>query len=328
MRKSLRIPRPAAATVALIALTIGSGAQAPAPQPKPFVPVAASTLAKDPQPFYGEIVSVTAAVERQLSPSAFLVHQDRVRTAGQNVLVLAPTLTAVVAASSYVTVVGEVVRFDPEELARRAKNYTPDLPPDIVAKYQGRPAILATAVVTAAMVDLARRVPPPMTPEEEAYDKVMKRVGSAFTSLRTALTASDAVVAAESAKVMKSAFAEAEAFWKARATADALEWARTARKHADALERAVGVVNWGEIKRVADELGQVCQTCHSSYRERLDDGTYRLRGDRFSAAAGTVSAGPSSVGRAFITPALLAHREEPAKHRETGVRRCGMRRGD
>lgn len=278
MKKTLRNPRPAAAAAALLALSIGSGAQAPAPPPKPFVPVAASTLAKDPQPFYGEIVSVTAAVERQLSPSAFLVNQDRVKSAGQNVLVLAPTLTAVVDANTYVTVVGEVVRFDPAELARRAKNYTLDLAPDLVAKYQGRPAILATAVVNAAMVDLARRVPTPMTPEEEAYDTVMKRVGPAFNDLRTALTASDAAAAAETAKVLKAAFVDAEAFWKTRATGDALEWTRTARKHVDALERAVGLANWGEIKSVADELGQVCQTCHSSYRERLDDGTYRIRG--------------------------------------------------
>jgi hypothetical protein len=39
-----------------------------------------------PQSFYSEIASVTAAVERQLSPSAFLVNQDRVKSASQNVL--------------------------------------------------------------------------------------------------------------------------------------------------------------------------------------------------------------------------------------------------
>jgi cytochrome c556 len=283
MKKTLRNLGPATAAVALLALSIGSGAQAPAqapaPAPKPLVPVAASTLAKNPGPYYGEVVSVTAAVEQQLSPSAFLVDQDHMKTTGVGVLVLAPTLTAAVEANAYVTVVGEVVRFDPAEIARRAKDYTLDLAPDIVAKYQGRPAILATAVVNAAMVDLARRVPPPVTREEEAYDAAMKRVGPAFNNLRTAVAASDAGAAAESAKAMKAAFAEVEAFWKARANADALEWARTARKHVDALERAVGRASWDEIKSVTGELGQVCQTCHASYRERLDDGTFRVRGE-------------------------------------------------
>jgi hypothetical protein len=252
-------------------------AQAPAPAPKPIVPIAITMLAKDPAPFYGEVVSLTAAVERQLSRSAFVVDQD-VKSAGQDLLVLAPTLTAAVGANMYVTVVGEVVRFDPAEIAVRAKNYTLDLAPDVIARYQGRPAILATAVVSAVMVDLARRVPPPMTPEEEAYDKVMKRIGPAFANLRTALTASDSTAAAENTKVLSGALAEAEAFWKARATADALEWTRTARKHAEALGRAVGQANWDETKTVTDDLGQVCQACHSAYRERLDDGTYRVRG--------------------------------------------------
>jgi cytochrome c556 len=263
-------------SIASAVLTGGTGEQAPAP--KPIVPVAAGTLAKDPQPFYGEVVSVTAAVERQLSPSAFLVDQDRTKSAGQDVLVLAPTLTAAVEANTYVTVVGEVVRFDPAEIARRAKSYTMDLADDVVAKYQGRPAILATVVVNAAMVDLARRVPPPMTREEEAYDQVMKRVGPAFNTLRTAIAESDAAAAAESTKALRAAFAEVDAFWKARATADALEWTSTARKHVDSLERAVDRANWDEMKRVATELAQVCQSCHASYRERLDDGTYRLRG--------------------------------------------------
>lgn len=289
---TLRPPGHATASIALAVwacVSMGPGAQAPsqpatptpASAPKPIVPVAASTLAKTPEPFYGEVVSVTAAVGQQLSPTVFSVNQDRATGVGQDVLVLAPTLNAPVDPKTYVTVVGELVRFEPAEIARRVKTLTPDLDPDIIARYRGRPAILATAVVTSGMVDLARRAPPPMTPEEEAYDKVMKRVGPAFNALRTALTASDASAAAESTKALKTAFGEAEAFWKLRAAADALEWTRAARKHVDALERAVSAGSWDVVKSSTGELGQVCQTCHSSYRERLDDGTYRIRSGSF-----------------------------------------------
>jgi hypothetical protein len=96
--------------------------------------------------------------------------------------------------------------------------------------------------------------------------------------LRTAVSESDAAAAAENTKVLKASFAEAEAFWKARATADALSWTRTARKHVDALERPAGRANWDELKSVSSEPPQVCQTCHASYRERLDDGTFRIKG--------------------------------------------------
>ena len=106
--------------IGAVALAVRAGAQAPAPAEKPLVPLAASTLASNPEPYYGQVVSVTAAVEQLLSPSAFLVDQDRTKSTGQDILVLAPTLTGVVEPNAYVTVVGELVRFDPAEIARRS----------------------------------------------------------------------------------------------------------------------------------------------------------------------------------------------------------------
>ena len=79
-------------------------------------------------------------------------------------------------------------------------------------RYQGRPAILATAVVNAALFDFAKRLPPPMTPQEEAFDKVMKRIGPAFSDLLTAAGGSDAAASAGHAKVLMAAFTEADAF--------------------------------------------------------------------------------------------------------------------
>jgi cytochrome c556 len=268
MRRAL--PVVIVAWIGAVVLADGSVAQAPAPAaaPRRPVPVAASTLANAPDSFYGQLVSATAPVERMLSASAFVVH---------DVLVIAPTLTGPVDPKAYVTVVGEALRFDPAEIARRVKDYTLDLGPDAIEEYQGRPAILATAVVNAALIDLARRLPPPLSPEEEAFDKVMKRVGPAFNSLRTAVTASNAATAIESTKVLTGAFAEAEAFWNARAATDALEWTRTAHAQVTALERAAGAGDWDQVKASAGELSRMCQTCHTAYRERLEDGTFRLK---------------------------------------------------
>ena len=65
----------------------------------------------------------------------------------------------------------------------------PALAPDVVAKYRGRPAIIATSVINGAMTDLAKRLPPPMSPEELALSKVMKQVGPGFNALRQSATA-------------------------------------------------------------------------------------------------------------------------------------------
>src|SRR5580765_1031171 len=48
-------------------------------QTKPFVPLAASTLAAHPETYYGETVTMTAAVEQTFTKSAFSVDQDKTK---------------------------------------------------------------------------------------------------------------------------------------------------------------------------------------------------------------------------------------------------------
>ena len=283
-----RVPMAAAfmITVAIITFTFlavprAQQAAAAAPQ-KPLVPVASTTMTANPDAYYGETVTMTAAVEQILSRSAFTVDQRTVpgakpKRTGQDVLVLAPTLQGAVDLNAYVTVFGEVVRFDPTEIARKAKDYKLDLAPEVVEKYRGRPAVLATAVINAAMVDLAKRLPPPMNAEEETYSKMMKRVGPAFAALRTAVTASNAETTAQNAVVLKRAFAETEAFWKTKGKADALKWAQDARKEVESIEHGAAAGTWDPVKASAATLGQACQTCHTAYRERFDDGSYRIK---------------------------------------------------
>src|SRR5207249_2621397 len=160
--------------------------------------------------------------------TAFSVDQDA-KSAGPDVLVLAPLLNAPVEPNAYVTVIGEVVRFDPAEAAARMKGAMPALPADVAARYRGRAAIIATSVINTAMTDLAKRLPPPMSPEELAYSKVMKQVGPGFAALRQHVTASSGPDAAAQAAALAKLFGEAAPFWKAQARPDAIQWIEDAR---------------------------------------------------------------------------------------------------
>src|SRR4051812_27323607 len=183
---------------------------APGTPPKPLVPLAASTLADNPDPYYGEYVTVTAAVDQILSRTSFSVDQDATKSTGKDVLVIAPTMNGKVDQNAYVTVIGELVKFDPAEIAKKAKNYTLDVPADIAAKYQGRPTVIATAVINSAFVDVAKRLPPPLNAEEQTYQTMMKKVGPAFAALRTAVDGSNAEKTAENTAILKQAFSETE----------------------------------------------------------------------------------------------------------------------
>lgn len=257
----------------------GPATPAPAaPAAKPLVPVAASTLADHPDTYYGENVTMTGAVEQTLAQLTFSVDQDKTKSTGKEVLVIAPRLSGAVDANTYVTVIGEVVRFDPEEVAKKAKDYKMELSPEVAAKYKGHPVIFATAVINTAGVDLAKKPLPPVTADDELLTKIMKQVGPANGSLRTDIEKMDVKLAKEHAAVLKQAFTQTEAFWKSKGKTDAIGWAAEARKHAEGIELAATSGNWDGVKTSAGTLGQQCGACHGVYRERLEDGSYRLKG--------------------------------------------------
>src|SRR5213593_2166282 len=79
--------------IALASLTIAHAQQPPpAPPGKPYVPLAADALASNSDHYVGENVTLTAAVGRVLSRSAFAVEQRPVvaKQDAKDVLVLAP----------------------------------------------------------------------------------------------------------------------------------------------------------------------------------------------------------------------------------------------
>jgi cytochrome c556 len=250
---------------------------APGTPPKPLVPVAASTLAANPDPYVGEWVTVTAAVEQTLAPLAFSLDQDKTKSTGKEVLVLAQRMNSPVDLNTYVTVIGEVVRFDPEEIAKKTKDYKVDLPADVIAKYKGKPTVLATAVVNSAGLDVAKKPLPPVTADDEQLTKIMKQVGPANTALRGDIEKMDVNLTKEHATALKQAFTQTEAFWKSKGKANAIQWAQEARKAAEGIDLAVASGNWDGVKSWAATLGQQCGACHTAYRERLEDGSYRVK---------------------------------------------------
>ena len=254
-----------------------AAAAAAAPAPKPLVPVAASTLAAHPETYYGERVTMTGAIEQSLGKLVFSVDQDKTKTTDQQILVLAPRLNIPVDPNTYITVIGEAVAFDSAELAKRAKDYPIEISPELAAKFKGRPVIFATNVINTSGVDLALRLPPPMTADEKALQEVMKQVGAANGALRGDADKMDAASTKEHAATLTKAFTTTEAFWKAKGKTDAIQWAQEAKTLAMTIDTAAAAAKWDDVKASAGTLGQKCAACHGAYRERFDDGSFRIK---------------------------------------------------
>jgi cytochrome c556 len=268
-----------AMSIALLVVTVALRAeQAPAQgAARPLVPMTASSLLRDPASHMGENVSLMAAVETILSKTAFTVDQDKAKATGKELLVLVPTLTTPPEPNLYVTVQGEVMKFDVAEIAKKARGYTIDLTPEQIAKYTGQPMVLAAVVVTPALVDLAKRPIRPMTPEEITFATWMNAMNPAFTGLRAGLEQPNVALLKEQAATIKKSFVSVEAFFKAKGIADATKWAADAVAIATTIEVGLATGKFDEVKAAAGNLQPLCASCHTPYRERMDDGTYRIK---------------------------------------------------
>jgi cytochrome c556 len=247
----------------------------PAPT-KAIVPVAASSVAAKPDQWVGEYVAMTGIVDASVGPLAFTVDQDKTKS-GNDVLVLAQRMSDPVAANTYVTVIGLLMKYDPAKVASTSKAHAGGLPADAAAKYSGKPVILATSVVNDRMLDLARFIPPPMTPEEEALQKAMRGVPAASGEMRKGADASNVEMATKNIATLTAAFTEVETFMKKRGKQDAVKWAADARTNVLLVEKSAKSGQWDAAKIAAASVGSSCGTCHTPYRERLEDGSFRFK---------------------------------------------------
>lgn len=256
----------------------GQGQAPPAgTPPKPLVPVAASSVAANPDPYVGEYVTMTGAVEALLTKTAFSVDQDKTKSTGKDVLVLAPSLQKQADANGYVTVIGQLIKFDEKEVASKLKDYKIDLSPADMAKYKGKPVVLATAVINNAGIDIAKKPIPPMTADDLTLQKIMTKLPAAQGAVRKTMDSKDVAGSKEQATILKDSFTQIEAFWKAKGNEEATKWAAEGKSHADAMLVNLGMNNIEAAKTSITPLGATCGSCHGKYRERMEDGTFRIK---------------------------------------------------
>ena len=263
----------ACAMVAAVALR---AQQAPAPAAT-LVPVSASSLLLHPELYLGQTVSIFGTVEQLLSATAFSMDQDASKASLKDLFIVAPTLQAQPKPGDYITVVGTVLRFDQAELQRRAQTYTLDVPVAVTERYRGAVMVLATSVVNPGMTDLAKVPPVPPTPQEAAFDAVMKQVNPANAELRKGVDAADIAIVRKQAPLLGRLFTDTKKFFEARGASDAVTWATEGAVIAAAVETAAAANQWSDARTSAAKLGQLCQSCHAAHRVRAEDGTYRVK---------------------------------------------------
>lgn len=251
----------------------GQGQATPPPDP---IPTTAASIMLSPAAYLGKVVSVTASVAKPLTATTFIVDQNRNPAQGE-ILVIAPGIVKMPAADAYVTVVGDLVAFDPAALAAKLTTYKLDVPADVIAKFQGKPAIVATAVVGSNLSDLTKKPAAPMSPDDLKLSALMQQISPASAAMRTAIAGSDAAAVKARTAELKKLFGDVQEVFKGLNLMTAMLYANDAMKQTDAAAAAAAAGNWPEVTTASTNLSAACTTCHNAHRERQDDGTFRLK---------------------------------------------------
>lgn len=113
--------------------------------------------------------------------------------------------------------------------------------------------------------------------DEKGFQKHMKSVGQAnknfkgnFESKNAAAVEKDGAATAEAYKAMAS-------FFKARKNDDAVKWSDDSAAGAAGAAVAAKAGDWDKVKSQWGAVGKNCKACHDKYREKLDDGSYKIK---------------------------------------------------
>jgi len=243
-----------------------------------LVPVTASSLLAHPETYLGQSVSIYGTVEQLLTATAFSMDQDAKKPSMTDLLIVAPTLNSPPKAGAYMTVVGVVLKFDAAEIQKRSRGYALDLPANVQERYRGKVMVLASSVVDPAMIDLAKVLPKPAAPDELALSAIMKQVQPAVAELRKGADGSDKAIATAQAQLLGKLFADTRKIFETRGEmADAVGWSTEATTLMASVEKAAAAGQWPDAQASATKLSTLCATCHTARRERLEDGTYRIK---------------------------------------------------
>ena len=105
----------------------------------------------------------------------------------------------------------------------------------------------------------------------------MKKAGKTMGPLKKALDVNNFVDAKPGAQALVEIYDTTEKFWKERKADDAIQSSMTGKAAAAALLAAVAAEKSDDARAAFGKLAGTCKGCHEAHREKLADGTYKIK---------------------------------------------------
>jgi hypothetical protein len=112
---------------------------------------------------------------------------------------------------------------------------------------------------------------------EEDYSKAMKEVGAQNGALRKAIASSSEADVTAAATKLEATFKDVQAYWENKKVEDATTAAKNAVAASQAISKANAAHDMAAATTASQTLAAQCMSCHTAHRERLPDGTFKMK---------------------------------------------------
>ena len=111
----------------------------------------------------------------------------------------------------------------------------------------------------------------------EELNAAMKTAGAANGSLRKSIAVKDGAETAATAEKLAAAFKPMQAHFEEHKMEDGIKFAATVNKASMNLAAAAKAGEWDKASDELKTIGAQCQGCHAAHREKLPDGSYKMK---------------------------------------------------
>ena len=112
---------------------------------------------------------------------------------------------------------------------------------------------------------------------DKPLPETMKAIPAPYQSLKKNLDAKDSAAAAKDAQSLADLFKATDSVWAKAKFADAAKLAKEAQAAANQIVTAVKADKFDDTPAPYAVLVKSCASCHSVHREKLPDGTYKMK---------------------------------------------------
>jgi cytochrome c556 len=113
--------------------------------------------------------------------------------------------------------------------------------------------------------------------DDKGFEKLMKEVGKAQKGFKKNQDEKNSAAMVKETTRLAEIYTELAGFWKDRKVTDATKWSEESATSATAAASAAKAGEWDKVQTHVQSLMKNCKNCHEAHREKLDDGSSRIK---------------------------------------------------